>query len=109
MKRSALFLLALMAIPVAAKAAPNCTAEPKDKWMAEEAMKAKVAALGLLEAAPRGELAQLYVIIIGGQAYPLNIFPGYVASSSSSTAPSTPIRRARRNSFSDLAACRSPC
>lgn len=29
-----------------------------------------------------GGLAQFYVIIIGGQAYPLNIFPGYVASSS---------------------------
>jgi molybdopterin-containing oxidoreductase family membrane subunit len=29
-----------------------------------------------------GAFAQLYVIIIGGQAYPLNIFPGYEASSS---------------------------
>lgn len=46
MIKSALFLLALVAAPVAAQAAPNCTAEPKDKWMAEEAMKAKVAALG---------------------------------------------------------------
>ena len=29
-----------------------------------------------------GAFAQLYVIIVGGQAYPLNIFPGYEASSS---------------------------
>jgi [DsrC]-trisulfide reductase subunit P len=29
-----------------------------------------------------GGFAQLYVIIIGGQAYPLNIFPGYEVSSS---------------------------
>jgi len=29
-----------------------------------------------------GAIAQLYVIIIGGQAYPLNIFPGYEVSSS---------------------------
>ena len=29
-----------------------------------------------------GGFAQLYVIIIGGQAYPLNIFPGYIVESS---------------------------
>jgi molybdopterin-containing oxidoreductase family membrane subunit len=29
-----------------------------------------------------GAIAQLYVIIIGGQAYPLNIFPGYTVESS---------------------------
>ena len=29
-----------------------------------------------------GAFALLYVFIIGGQAYPLEIFPGYVASSS---------------------------
>ena len=29
-----------------------------------------------------GAFAQIYVIIIGGQAYPLNIFPGYEVSSS---------------------------
>ncbi len=29
-----------------------------------------------------GAFAQLYVIIIGGQAYPLNIFPGYIVESS---------------------------
>lgn len=32
--------------PAAAFAAPKCTTEPKDKWMTEEAMKAKVAELG---------------------------------------------------------------
>ena len=29
-----------------------------------------------------GAFAQLYVIIIGGQAFPLNIFPGYIVESS---------------------------
>ena len=29
-----------------------------------------------------GAFAQLYIIIIGGQAYPLNIFPGYIVDSS---------------------------
>jgi molybdopterin-containing oxidoreductase family membrane subunit len=29
-----------------------------------------------------GAFAQLYIIIIGGQAYPLNIFPGYIVESS---------------------------
>ena len=29
-----------------------------------------------------GAFAQLYIIIIGGQAYPLNIFPGYTVESS---------------------------
>ena len=29
-----------------------------------------------------GGLAQVYVIIIGGQSYPLNLFPGYEISSS---------------------------
>ena len=29
-----------------------------------------------------GGLAQLYVIIIGGQAYPLKLFPGFEVSSS---------------------------
>ncbi len=33
-------------VPAAAMAAPKCTTEPKDKWMTEEAMKAKVAELG---------------------------------------------------------------
>ena len=29
-----------------------------------------------------GGLAQIYVIIIGGQAYPMDLFPGYTVSSS---------------------------
>ena len=29
-----------------------------------------------------GAFAQLYIIIIGGQAFPLNIFPGYIVESS---------------------------
>ena len=29
-----------------------------------------------------GAFAQLYIIIVGGQAYPLNIFPGYIVESS---------------------------
>ena len=33
-------------LPAAAYASPKCTTEPKDKWMSEEAMKAKVAELG---------------------------------------------------------------
>jgi Ni/Fe-hydrogenase subunit HybB-like protein len=43
-----------------------------------------------------GGLAQLYVIVIGGQAFPLSIFPGFVVSSSfydgvvASYAPSLP-------------------
>ncbi|PZQ17721.1 MAG: PepSY domain-containing protein [Ancylobacter novellus] len=32
--------------PSAAFAGPQCTAEPKDKWMSEDAMKAKVAEMG---------------------------------------------------------------
>lgn len=32
--------------PVAAFAGPVCTTEAKDKWMSEEAMKAKVAEMG---------------------------------------------------------------
>ncbi|WP_294540286.1 PepSY domain-containing protein [uncultured Rhodoblastus sp.] len=46
MKKIPLLLLAGLFLPVAAQAAPNCTAEPKDKWLTEEAMKAKVATLG---------------------------------------------------------------
>jgi len=29
-----------------------------------------------------GAFAQLYIVIVGGQAYPLNIFPGYIVESS---------------------------
>ncbi|MCK0207984.1 PepSY domain-containing protein [Starkeya koreensis] len=32
--------------PVAAFASPACTSEPKDKWMSEQAMQAKVAEMG---------------------------------------------------------------
>jgi hypothetical protein len=48
MRRIALtFMIAsFVAAPLAALAAPKCTAEPKDKWMSEDAMKAKVATLG---------------------------------------------------------------
>ncbi|HXZ15490.1 MAG TPA: PepSY domain-containing protein [Roseiarcus sp.] len=31
---------------IAIMAAPNCTAEPREKWMSEDAMKAKIATLG---------------------------------------------------------------
>ncbi|QGM95203.1 PepSY domain-containing protein [Methylocystis rosea] len=39
-------LATTLLIPSLAQAAPNCTGEPTDKWMPEDAMKAKVAALG---------------------------------------------------------------
>jgi hypothetical protein len=41
-----LAIIAIVAAPANAQAAPNCTGEPRDKWMAEDAMKAKVATLG---------------------------------------------------------------
>jgi len=34
------------ATPALALASPNCTNEPKSKWMSEDAMKAKIDALG---------------------------------------------------------------
>ena len=34
------------ATPAVAFASPNCTTEPKSKWMSEDAMKAKIDALG---------------------------------------------------------------
>ena len=43
---AALVLTATLSFPMVARAAPNCTAEPKDRWMSEEAMMAKVATLG---------------------------------------------------------------
>ena len=48
MRKIALSLafVSLLAVPLAAEAAPKCTAEPKEKWMSEDVMKAKVAALG---------------------------------------------------------------
>ena len=33
-------------VPAAAHANPTCTTEPKAKWMSEQAIKAKIAALG---------------------------------------------------------------
>ena len=41
-----LAIIAIIAAPAIAQAAPNCTDEPRDQWMTEEAMKAKVATLG---------------------------------------------------------------
>ena len=41
-----LVCIAIVAGPAIAQAAPNCTSEPQDKWMTEDAMKAKVATLG---------------------------------------------------------------
>jgi hypothetical protein len=41
-----LLLASFVAAPLGAQAAPNCTAETKDKWLSEDAMKAKVATLG---------------------------------------------------------------
>jgi hypothetical protein len=38
--------LAFAVLPGVAAAGPTCTAEPKDKWLSEGAMKAKLAELG---------------------------------------------------------------
>ncbi len=46
MRKSALFICAALLAPTLAQAAPKCTAEPKEKWMPEAAMQAKVAELG---------------------------------------------------------------
>lgn len=45
MRRIALATV-LMTLSVPALAGPTCTSEPKQKWMSEEEMKAKIAALG---------------------------------------------------------------
>lgn len=42
----ATLLAAAVLAPVAAVASPACTTEAKDKWMTEEAMKAKVTEMG---------------------------------------------------------------
>jgi len=42
----ALALLALAGLTEAASASASCTAHPKAEWLSEEAMKAKVAAMG---------------------------------------------------------------
>lgn len=41
-----LAFIAIVVSPAIAQAAPNCTSEPRDKWMAEDTMKEKVATLG---------------------------------------------------------------
>jgi hypothetical protein len=41
-----LVLAGALIVPLAAHANPTCTTEPKAKWMSEEAIKAKIAALG---------------------------------------------------------------
>ena len=41
-----LAIITIVSAPAIAQAAPNCTSEPRDKWMTEEAMKAKVTTLG---------------------------------------------------------------
>jgi len=41
-----LVLAGVVIVPLAAYANPICTAEPKEKWMSEQAIKAKIAALG---------------------------------------------------------------
>jgi hypothetical protein len=48
MRNSLLSLTIAAAIlaPLSAQAAPRCTTESKDKWLSEEAMKAKVSAMG---------------------------------------------------------------
>jgi hypothetical protein len=41
-----LVLAGAVIVPLAAYADPTCTTEPKGKWMSEESIKAKIAALG---------------------------------------------------------------
>lgn len=41
-----LVLAGAVIVPLSAYANPTCTTEPKAKWMSEEAIKAKIAALG---------------------------------------------------------------
>jgi hypothetical protein len=38
--------LAIVVAPALAHAGPACTSEPREKWMAEDAMKAKLTTLG---------------------------------------------------------------
>ncbi len=38
--------LVIVAAPAVAHAGPACTSEPREKWIAEDAMRAKVATLG---------------------------------------------------------------
>lgn len=41
-----LAFIAIVAFSSDAQAAPTCTSEPRDKWMAEDAMREKVTTLG---------------------------------------------------------------
>jgi hypothetical protein len=41
-----LVLAVTVIVPISARANPVCTTEPKEKWMSEAAIKAKIAALG---------------------------------------------------------------
>ena len=42
----ALALVGALIVPLAAQENPTCTTEPKKNWMSEDAIKAKIAALG---------------------------------------------------------------
>ena len=44
--RRLLVVLVLSAVSGTALAGPTCTSEPKEKWLSESAMKAKIATLG---------------------------------------------------------------
>ena len=46
MRRSIPAVMAVIAFSGSAFAGPNCTSEPRTKWMSETAMKAKIAAAG---------------------------------------------------------------
>jgi len=46
MRFASLIVAAAAFAPAAALAAPQCTTEPKEKWLSEDAMKAKVTELG---------------------------------------------------------------
>lgn len=44
--RRFMLVLTLSVVSGSALAGPTCTSEPKDKWLSESAMKAKIATLG---------------------------------------------------------------
>ncbi|AYG61669.1 PepSY domain-containing protein [Rhizobium jaguaris] len=47
MKLKLIAALAIISVtPALALASPSCTGEPKSKWMSEDAMKAKIGAMG---------------------------------------------------------------
>ena len=59
-----LIVLACIILPNQAYASPSCTAEPREKWLSEDAMKAKVSELGY----PAG---------YGGYGYYGSSYPAY--------------------------------